>query len=108
MEVPRHTGSRVQSHMLPNSWTQCQTRRCVYNTGGLCDMPRINKGNSDAACHRMGNAALFAWLEPVTGLARPCGDICAGKVRDGVECAPGACAVRNPPNGRDNRNDPAA
>jgi hypothetical protein len=28
----------------------------------------------------------------------PCGDICAGKVRDGVECAPGACAVRNPPN----------
>ena len=29
---------------------------------------------------------------------RPCGAICAGKVRDGMECAPGRCAVRKPPN----------
>jgi hypothetical protein len=71
MEVPRHTGCRVQSWMLPDSWTQCQTRHCVYNAGGLCDSPRTNKGNGDAACHRMGNAALFAWLEPVASSDPP-------------------------------------
>lgn len=31
-------------------------------------------------------------------LARPCGAICAGKVRDGLECSPGRCAVRETPN----------
>lgn len=104
MDVPRHTGSRVQSYMLPNTWTQCKTQRCVYNTGGWCDMPRINKGNSDAACHRMSNVRLFAWLEPVGDIDRPCSDICAGKVRDGVECAPGVCAVRDRPKGMDHTN----
>ena len=28
-------------------------------------------------------------------LVRPCGGICAGKVRDGLECRPGRCAVRD-------------
>ena len=31
-------------------------------------------------------------------IGRPCGAICAGKVRDGLECAPGRCAVRKTPN----------
>ena len=31
-------------------------------------------------------------------LDRPCGAICAGKVRDGMECSPGRCAVRKQPN----------
>ena len=31
-------------------------------------------------------------------LDRPCGAIFAGKVRDGLECAPGHCAVRKTPN----------
>ena len=31
-------------------------------------------------------------------LDRPCGAICAGKVRDGMECSPGRCAVRKTPN----------
>ena len=29
--------------------------------------------------------------------ARPCGAIYAGKVRDGLECSPGRCAVRETP-----------
>lgn len=31
---------------------------------------------------------------------RPCGAICAGKIRDGMECSPGRCAAGKPPNVR--------
>ena len=38
--------------------------------------------------------------------ARPCGAICAGKVRDGRECSLGRCAVRETPHDRVQRGDP--
>lgn len=56
---------RVQQHHLPSIWTKCGTLNCIYNVGGLCDMPAINKGNSDARCHRESNRSLLARLEPV-------------------------------------------
>jgi hypothetical protein len=34
----------------------------VYNQAGICDEPRINKGNSDAECHRFLNKAVLAML----------------------------------------------
>lgn len=65
MELPRGM-TRLQRYHLPTTWTQCGTRNCVYNTGGLCEDPRINKGNGDAKCHKESNRFLLARLEPVT------------------------------------------
>lgn len=36
-------------------------------------------------------------------LQLPCGDICAGAARDGLECSPGRCAARERPNAAANR-----
>ena len=38
---------------------------CVYRAeGSVCDEPQINKGNGDAACHRLGNRDLLDRLTP--------------------------------------------
>ena len=38
---------------LPESPRRCTQQQCVYNEGGVCDDPRINRGNGDAVCHRV-------------------------------------------------------
>ncbi len=64
MDLP-YGVTRVQSSDLPSTWSQCATKRyCVYNVGGLCDDPRNNKGNSDAACHTESNRSLLSRLQP--------------------------------------------
>jgi hypothetical protein len=55
--------TRMQRRDLPGSPVECSIDRpCVYRVRRLCDEPRINKGNSDAACHRMSNRAVLAAL----------------------------------------------
>ena len=48
---------RTRRSALPSSRTRCPLAdRCVYGRDdGYCDDPQINKGNSDAACHRIPN-----------------------------------------------------
>ncbi len=59
--------SRMQRDELPDASMHCTLpRHCVYRKDGLCDEPRTNKGNGDAACHRMGNRAIYAALQPNT------------------------------------------
>ena len=61
----KYTGTmtRMQSGDLPGIPTLCGLERpCVYRVEGICSDPRINKGNGDAACHRMGNRAIYAKL----------------------------------------------
>ena len=55
---------RVSKYALPCAPTKCVVGGyCVYrDEQGVCDEPRINKGNGDAKCHRMGNAELLKYL----------------------------------------------
>lgn len=59
---------RVQKRSLPNEFVKCAVpRECPYmSSNGYCDDPRINKGNDDAACHRMSNKQLLEYLPAVT------------------------------------------
>lgn len=61
---------RVQKTALPDDVSYCAVmRHCVYRDGhGYCETPRTNKGNSDAACHKMGNGMLVKMLEPIKRL----------------------------------------
>jgi hypothetical protein len=64
-EAVSYVGIRKQRSDLPNKATFCiygELRRCVYHVDGSCDSPRINKGNSDARCHRLSNKALLKLL----------------------------------------------
>lgn len=54
--------TRIPAHCLPHRPTPCPRTGCVYNQAGICDEPRINKGNSDAECHRFLNKAVLAML----------------------------------------------
>lgn len=58
------TMTRIPRHHLPDTMVKCGVpKSCPYmNSVGYCDDPRINKGNSDAACHRMGNRELLEYL----------------------------------------------
>lgn len=56
---------RVQRRSLPDTPRSCP-KRCIYAVAGVCDMPRINKGNSDAYCHTRGNKAVLSWLTEIT------------------------------------------
>ncbi|MGF6996708.1 hypothetical protein P3T25_005083 [Paraburkholderia sp. GAS32] len=38
---------------LPQVPCHCRVESCVYNKDGVCDEPRINRANSDSACHRI-------------------------------------------------------
>lgn len=57
------TINRLHKGVLPNIPSNCQ-RLCVYSHHGVCDDPRTNKGNSDAHCHKSGNAKLLIELLP--------------------------------------------
>lgn len=60
------TMTRMQASDLPRIPTLCNLEKpCVYRADGICDLPWINKGNGDAACHTMGNRAIYAELELV-------------------------------------------
>ena len=60
-------GIRVQRYQLPNVATPCPKSMCAYNTEGICDDPRINKGNGDAACHRTPNKDVLKMLAGSAG-----------------------------------------
>jgi hypothetical protein len=65
--------SRVSLYAVPARPQYCTVEKdCVYRIGGVgggCQDPRTNKGNSDAACHRMNNKDLIVKLRPVGGKA---------------------------------------
>jgi len=55
--------SRTSIFDLPSWESPCDlTKICVYRKDGKCESPRICKGNSDAACHRMLNRDVLAML----------------------------------------------
>lgn len=54
--------SRVSIYRIPRHEMWCPKEECVYNKSGLCDEPRINKGNGDAECHKMNNKDLLVML----------------------------------------------
>lgn len=53
---------RKQKSDIPKGPIECPKERCVYNTDGVCDEPRINKGNSDSLCFRMSNKYVIEML----------------------------------------------
>jgi len=59
-------GQRVSIRRIPNCPTLCGLGKpCVYrDANGICDEPRINKGNGDAACHALNNKDLLPHLAP--------------------------------------------
>lgn len=58
--------SRVSRRSLPMTPRRCElANACVYRKDGICDEPQINKGNGDAACHRMNNKDVLAALVPL-------------------------------------------
>lgn len=66
---------RVQLHQIPRDWCACRVAAsCVYRVEGNCDTPRINKGNSDAACYRFSNAATLKNLTILTARERVLAD----------------------------------
>ena len=56
-----HSGSRVSKRALPISPTPCP-KTCVYAVKGMCDIPRINKANSDSYWHKKNNKDVLAGL----------------------------------------------
>ncbi len=56
---------RTSIRDVPNVPCRCTVPKpCVYRYDGImCDEPRINKGNSDAACHKMNNRDLILRLK---------------------------------------------
>jgi len=54
---------RVSIREIPSCPMFCWVSRlCVYRSTKICDDPRLNKGNGDAACHRMNNKDLLPLL----------------------------------------------
>lgn len=64
--MPRQRKSKLA---IPNTPSNCTiVYACPYrNSAGACDEPRTNKGNSDAACHKMRNVDLITKLERSDG-----------------------------------------
>ena len=98
------SGQRVQRTDLPSSSTACPMTQCVYCQSGRCDEASINKGNSDAACHRMSNKAVLAMLaQPIRAATRDASwyrrpsthgkDLVYHVVRAEVHASEGACGV---------------
>lgn len=58
------TMTRIPRRHLPDGFVKCGVPHdCPYmSSNGYCDDPRTAKGNSDAACHRMGNKELLEYL----------------------------------------------
>jgi ABC-type dipeptide/oligopeptide/nickel transport system ATPase component len=58
-------GIRIQLRNLPRQPTECRfTMACPYRVERICDDPSVNKGNSDAGCHKMTNRLVLAALNP--------------------------------------------
>ena len=58
---------RVSKYQIPTTESGCLlwSVECIYRDGfSLCDDPRTNKGNSDAACHKMANKTLLQYVHP--------------------------------------------
>lgn len=49
-------------YRLPTKRTYCLVTACVYNEDNHCDDPAINKGNSDAECHKLTNKQVLEVL----------------------------------------------
>jgi len=63
IKCPVMSVTRVSIYALPKNNATCDVKaECVYRVGDICDEPRINKGNGDAACHRMSNKVLLPLL----------------------------------------------
>lgn len=58
---------RVSAGFLPREPSHCPQDSCVYNAKGVCDDPRTNRGNSDAACHKQRVAKLLDSLSEIGG-----------------------------------------
>lgn len=59
---------RITLRFLPSTPTPYPKSDCVYNDKRFCDSPQVNKGNSDAACFRVSNKSILAFLMlPVPG-----------------------------------------
>jgi len=58
---------RKQRSDLPDHPVVCVVRGCVYKPMNHCDCPRINKGNSDAACHEWSNVLTLTMLRDEHG-----------------------------------------
>jgi hypothetical protein len=51
------------SYTLPTTSWPCPKGVCVYNVEGQCEgSVRINHGNGDAACHRLGRKGTLIML----------------------------------------------
>lgn len=71
--------------------------QCVYCQAGLCDEASINKGNSDAACHRMNNRKVLVMLQKVErGLSAPIMTVLNGRVTTNVAMLPHALRTNRP------------
>lgn len=58
---------RIQRSDLPLGPAVCpMPMPCVYRKDGICDEPRINKGNSDAGCWDVSNREVLRCLIPIT------------------------------------------
>jgi len=53
---------RIQNRRIPNTPRLCPFWGCVYNESHECDNPQINRGNSDARCHKMNPAQIITHL----------------------------------------------
>jgi len=50
---------------IPLTPCNCNIISCVYNKGGICDEPRINKSNSDSHCHKMSPKILLNHINKI-------------------------------------------
>ena len=55
----------MSKYSIPEHEMWCPRHDCVYNSAGLCDEPRINRGNGDAECHRMSVKDVLQMLEVI-------------------------------------------
>lgn len=55
----------ITKFYIPLSACNCNINSCVYNKGGICDEPRINRSNSDSSCHKMVPKKLLTHLTKI-------------------------------------------
>lgn len=56
---------KVSKTDIPLRSVQCPMNSCPYqrHLAGTCDSPRTNRGNSDAACHRINPVGVLTVLK---------------------------------------------
>lgn len=50
---------------IPMKPMKCSVSNCVYIKDGICDFPKSNRGNSDAACYNIPKKKLITWLSEI-------------------------------------------